>query len=193
MQQALLQAILSSLAQGVVADIRLILDRKSLAAATERFMRDRVDAMLPLVQDQLAQMLVDYPAGTAQIAAYQNNLQANGIVFEWGNPESIDGLWLAHRLALLSRRELHEQPEISLFDALARFGNRSAPIDVTDSVTGEISRAAIERWRRDTGPCQGGNARDPPSRRHLIPSRMNDICLTSFAADGDRVTLSRRG
>ena len=151
MQQALLQAILSSLAQGVVADIRLILDRKSLAAATERFMRDRVGAMLPFVQDQLAQMLVEYPAGAAQIAAYQNNLQANGIVFEWGNPESIDGLWLAHRLALLSRRELHEQPETSLFDALARFGNRSAPIDVTDSVTGEISRAAIERWRRDTG------------------------------------------
>lgn len=150
-QQALLQSTLSSLFVGPVVEVTLVLDRKTMANETERFMRDRVDALIPLVKDQLLRLRSAHPKYAAQIDRYHENLQTTCIKFEWGSPEKQAGLWLSHHLARLTHRELMGQNKKSLFDALTRDGHRHFCRDVTDSLLRPVTDEAIERWKRDTG------------------------------------------
>lgn len=150
-QQALLQSTLSSLFVGPVVEVTLVLDRKTMADETERFMRDRVDALITLVKDQLLRLRSAHPEHAAQIDGYYENLQATCIKFEWGSPEKQAGLWLSHHLAWLTHRELMGQNKKSLFDALTLDGHRHFCRDVTDSLLQPVTDEAIESWKRDTG------------------------------------------
>ncbi|MDE2059132.1 MAG: hypothetical protein KGL31_04470 [candidate division NC10 bacterium] len=150
-QQALLQSTLSSLFVGPVVEVTLVLDRKTMADETERFMRDRVDALIPLVKDQLLRLRSAHPEHAAQIDGYYENLQATCIKFEWGSPEKQAGLWLSHHLAWLTHRELMGQNKKSLFDALTLDGHRHFCRDVTDNLLQPITDEAIENWKRATG------------------------------------------
>lgn len=150
-QQALVQSILSSLFVGPVFEVTLVLDQKTMADETERFMRDRVDALIPLVKKELLRLRSAYPEHAAQFDGYRENLYATCIKCEWGSPEKQAGLWLSHHLARLTHRELMGQNKKSLFDALTWDGHRHFCLDVTDSLLQPITDGAIESWRRDAG------------------------------------------
>ncbi len=151
MHLGLTQAIIASVFRSAVSEIILVLDRKSLDEVTERFMRDRLDALIPDLRRNFLDQARKYPERTERMEECLRNLAATQVAFEWSTPKEQAGLWLSHHLGRLAFRELEGRNRESLFETLERVGYLHFLQDVTGLLTGPLSGRTVGRWKEETG------------------------------------------
>lgn len=152
--QSVANAMVKCINIGNVEKINIVVDEMALADGTRILIEDVIKERLPI---SLSKVLREEAAlyGNKVRTFMRNSRFEENIQLEFGRAESeeqhTDGLYLAHYLASLYRKQRAKKHKLTIKLQLEKYGHQNFIKNYTNILIGSIADESINKWERNTG------------------------------------------